>query len=114
MLFALLSYAKVQARQPLKPAVKDTVAVEMTDTKGKTKTIRLRLKFPGGTGNTGSSGQSKVLADLSKALKDKGVVCPPKRQKIADNVWICGDGTKYISTNKKLTALLEELWKENE
>ncbi|TFF36320.1 hypothetical protein [Mucilaginibacter psychrotolerans] len=92
----------------------DNVALNVTDVKGHTKIIHFKILFPVGPGNTGGINKSNLLTTLGQKLREKGVVCPPKRKKIADNVWICGDGTKYTSDNQKLNALLEELWNESE
>ena len=61
-----------------------------------TKTVEIRLPKSqaspvGGTG---------ALVDMvSKALRDNHVDCPPQRSKIADNVWLCGNGKKITTNN---------------
>lgn len=64
------------------------------------------------SGNTGAT--KAVMSKIDKVLRENGVDCPPKREKVSDNIWLCGNGKKIKTDNTKLKALFSEAWEENE
>ena len=55
-----------------------------------------------------------IMARVNTELRTNNIDCPPKRFKLADNVWLCGDGKKIVTNDARLKAILTSEWKDEE
>lgn len=72
------------------------------------------FKWPFEKGQKPVGGTQVLIEKVDKILRDNGVPCPPKRKKLTDNVWICGNGKKIKTNDAQLIELFTETWEDEE
>ncbi|WP_430405229.1 hypothetical protein [Fluviicola sp.] len=88
----------------------DSVSLEVIDLIGKSTVIKIAWPTEKGKPAIGSS--DSIMSTLYYELSKNEVDCPPKIEKISETVWVCGNGKRVKSLDRKLTRLLTKEWKE--
>lgn len=85
----------------VKLSAQDKIEIEVLDDKNKSSKFELNWPF---------DGPPPIGADLDAALdsldREISEVCPPKRRKLSDNIWKCGNGKRIRTNNRKLNRVL--------
>lgn len=85
----------------------EKVSLEIIHQDGTSKEVKFDWPFKGPP----SVGSNKaLLKTVDKILLENEIDCPPKREKISDHIWKCGNGKKVRSKDDKLTRLLTKAW----
>ena len=88
-----------------------TVSLEIISEDGKTEEITIEWPF-NGPPPVGSN--AALMEKVDSLLKDNKVDCPPKRVKVSDHIWKCGNGKKIRTNSRKLVRLFNEAWNDDE
>lgn len=88
----------------------DSVSLEVIDLTGKSTIIK--IAWPDRKGQPAIGGNDSIMGKINTELSKNEVDCPPKIEKISDSVWVCGNGKRVKSLDRKLTKLLTKEWKE--
>jgi len=86
----------------------DFVALEIIDTNSNVKTYQIKWPFPSGPKNVG--GEKSFMNVVDTILSDNNIECPPKREKVSENIWRCGNGKKIRTSSAKLSKLFSKAW----
>jgi len=85
----------------------DKVSVEVINKDGTVKKVEFDWPFKGPP-PVGSS--EELIKKVDAILNENGIDCPPKREKVSDNIWKCGNGKKIRTDDSKLARLLSKAW----
>ena len=88
-------------------AQQNKVQLEIVEANGSSKKYNIDWPYQGPP-PTGSS--ADVLAKVDTILLENNIDCPPKREKISDNIWRCGNGKEIRTKDKRLVRLLTKAW----
>ncbi|SDH52358.1 hypothetical protein SAMN04487996_1431 [Dyadobacter soli] len=72
------------------------------------------FKWPFESGPKPVGGTKALIEKVDKILAEHGVPCPPKRKKLTDAVWLCGNGKMIKTSDSKLIDLFSEAWDDEE
>ncbi len=86
---------------------KDSVSLEIVNLKGKNTVLTFKWPF---TGTPYASDTAAFMMKVDDLLIENGVDCPPKREKISDHMWRCGNGKIIRTDNVKFSRVLELAW----
>jgi coenzyme F420-reducing hydrogenase gamma subunit len=84
------------------------VSLEIIDTNSIVKVYDFDWPFSDGPQPVGS--EKSFIKIVDGILVDNNIDCPPKREKVSDHVWLCGNGKKIRTQNTKLANLLSKAW----
>lgn len=85
----------------------DKVKLEIIDENKSVKKVEFAWPYP----DSVPVGSTKALLnEIDKMLNSNGVDCPPKREKLSDNIWKCGNGKKIRTNDQRLIKLLSKAW----
>lgn len=91
----------------LAPVFQDKVKLEIISEDKSTKKVEFNWPF---SHEAPVGGSSVLINEVDKVLKKNGVDCPPKREKISDNIWKCGNGKKIRTDDPRFIKLLSKAW----
>jgi len=85
----------------------EKVSIEIINEDGSKKTIQFEWPFKG---PPPVGDKEDLPTKVNSILISNEIVCPPKREKVSENIWKCGNGKKIRSNDEKLTRLLNKVW----
>lgn len=87
----------------------ETAKLQVVDASG--TEAEYTIELPSGPPATGDSSSQKAIdKQITNSLAAKNIACPPKREKVTDYVWRCGNGTLVKTSNAKLARWLAKAW----
>jgi hypothetical protein len=89
-------------------AQSETVRLQVVSTETGTKEYIFKLPF--GPPPTGDN--SAVMKKVDAILAENKIDCPPKREKISENIWKCGNGKLVKTPDVRLGRILAKAWDE--
>jgi hypothetical protein len=101
--FLLLSTPALYAQQD------QPVTLMVVTPEGSTKEYKFKLPPPGPP-STGE--KSMILKKVNAILQENEIDCPPKREKVGENIWKCGNGKLVKTPDAKLARILSKAWDE--
>lgn len=104
LLFSLITIPTFSQQK----SASDIVSLEIIDKNNSVKTVEFEWPYPPGPPPVGGAGS--VVEKVNKICKENGIECPPVRQKVSDNVWLCSNGKKIRTKSVKLAKLLSKAW----
>lgn len=88
----------------------DSVSLEVIDLTGKSTLIK--IAWPDRKGQPAIGSNDSIMNTINNELSKNEVDCPPKIEKLSETVWVCGNGKRVKSLDRKLTRLLNKEWEE--
>lgn len=86
----------------------EKVSLEIIDTNSQVINYEIDWPFPPGPKPVG--GETSIINVVNGILSDNNIDCPPKREKVSENIWLCGNGKKIKAKSNKLAKLLSKAW----
>ncbi len=89
---------------------REMVELEITDKDSSVRVVK--FKWPITSGPKSVGGKSEAIKIVESICANNGIDCPPKREKISENVWRCSNGKRIRTKDEKLAKLLSNAWDE--
>lgn len=87
----------------------ETAKLQVVTSSGTEKEYTIEL--PSGPPPTGDTSSLKAVdKQIIKILSENNIDCPPKREKVIDKVWRCGNGNIIKTSNARLARLFAKAW----